>query len=384
MAKKALSFKPFQGDIFCEDVPYTPPKNELTIGHFNECMAYGSYSLPDSKTFEGNQEFNSVGTPKRFFQETENPPKEIVLNFSKHDHPDFDRYSVDSFKQGAQTVTTASNESTASYRGGALSKRSPKKTDWIFSQIPKTGEKIKESGEKGTEKEVFVNSVFGDDIASERICRLAIRIIDQNREDVVQDKEWLLLSETDRLTLATYLAQVFGQRLQTEPYLETPAIVNDMLEFKVKERRNEERLNKTVKTVNSLMVLRFASINGLDINDEEQLNMALQNAYMDESCKVDIFSAKTVFSQKSFSEALRNVKYAEDFEAILKKSYIAECLLERKHKVLKEIKSLRKSLQQGHALKAQTDHNKRAPWLLEDIVEGAKLCQDIIDRTNIT
>jgi hypothetical protein len=385
MNLKAFCLKTTEFDNFFEEIEYTPPKHVFDNGSFNNSFSTGTLGLPDTQIIDRFRELNPAGSPKDFGLQEEGPPIEIKMNFMKHEPVDADRLSVaESFKHGAQTVTTATPESTASIRcGEGLNKRSPKKTDWITLKIPKDEELIQENEEKGSEKEFFVNTMFGNDIAYERITKLALRIID--RVSPVLDQEWLLLSSIDRQTLATYLAQVFGQKLQTVPDLETPAFVNDLMALKLIRRRNEERLNKTVKQVNSLIAESFANINKFSDDRDKELVSALQTAYFGDSYQGDVFASGTVFSQKNFGELVKFSRYAEDFEAVLNKSYVGEVIRSRKQKVLKEIKAFRKLLQEGQDPIAQIDHkNKRSPWLLEDIVEGAKLCQNIIDSRKIT
>lgn len=384
MAKKLLFLKTAPVEHLWEEIEYTPPKHAVDIGNFNEFFASGSYSLPESQPNDSFRESISGGSPKEFLFASEGEPLPLdKLNFSKHDLHEADQISLaGSFKRGAHTVTTASPESTSSVKAGNLSKRSPKKSDWITLQIPKSETLAKKSRETSSEKDVFVNSLFGVDFSNERILVLYFRVID--KAEPIQYQEWLMLTEQDRLILYTYLAQAFGQKLAKKPDLETPTPVNDLLSIKPKEKRNEEKLNKTVKKVNSIIGRTFAELNGIDPTSET-LPKVLQSAYFgDFSQDTEVFGHNTRFSQKTFGEAVKNARYTEDFEAVLKKSYISEMIKSRKHKVLKEIKGLRKLLQEGRDPMSQVENNKHTPWLLEDIVDGVKLCQNIIDSRKIT
>ena len=200
----------------------------------------------------------------------------------------------------------------------------------------------------------------------------------------ITNQEWDALSNLDRLTLGTYIAQVLGLSKASNMSLESPAELNQLLSVKIKGRRNEEKLNKTVKRVNAMIARSFADLNGLGDLDDETLSGVLQAAYFGDSDEGKVFGINILFSQKSFGKAVENARYAEDFEAVLKSSYIGELLRSRYQKVLKEVKLLRKSLQEGRDPALQTDHSKRSPWLLEDIFDGAKLCQNIIDRSKIS
>jgi hypothetical protein len=305
------------------------------------------------------------------------------MSFAKHEPCEADRYSVaDSLKTGAYTATTASPESTHSTHSGHLSKRSPKKSDWMTLKVQESEDLQSNERDIGDDKNVFVNSIFGTDIANERITKLAFRLMD--RAGPILDREWFMLSVMDRVTLATYLAQVYGLRSLTQSSFDSPAELNQLLSVKIKGRRNEEKLNKSVKRVNAMIARSFADLNGLGDLDDETLSGVLQAAYFGEADESKVFGISTLFSQKSFGKAVENGRYAEDFEAVLKSSYIRELLRSRYQKVLKEVKSLRKSLQEGRDPALQTDHSKRSPWLLEDIFDGAKLCQNIIDRSKIS
>ena len=383
MAKKPLFLNTNTIESFWEEIEYTPPKHAVDIGNFNDFLTAGSYSLPDLQIPGGERELNLSTSPQEFFLEEEGPPLPVKMNFFKQAPMDPERFStVDSLKAGAHTATTASPESTRSTRSGNLSKRSPKKTDWIKLQVSVNEELLEDSVNKGSEKDFFVNSIFGADMANERIAKLAIRLIE--RAAPIVDREWLLLSKIDRIILARYLAQVYGLKPQSPPDLDTPATLNQLLSFKLKGRRNEEKLNKTVKRVNSKIARSFADLNGLVDLDEFELAEILQAAYFGAgSADGNVFAPNSGFSQKSFGKSVETARYAEDFEAVLKTSYIAELLRSRHLKVLKEVKALRKSLQEGRDPQIQLEHTKRSPWLLEDIIDGAKLCQNIIDRKKI-
>ena len=379
MAKKALFLN--TGDIegFWEGVEYTPPKNAVDIGHFNDFLTAGSFSLPDYQILEGEQEFNLSGSPKEFLFKEESPPASFKMNFSKHEPFEADRYSVaDSLKAGAYTATTASPESTHSTHSGHLSKRSPKKSDWMTLKAQESKDLQSNGGDLGNTRNEFVNTIFATDIANERIAKLALRLMD--RAGPILDREWSLLSLMDRLTLATYLAQVYCLRSLMQSNFDSPAELNELLSVKIKGRRNEEKLNKSVKRVNAMIARSFADLNGLGDLDDETLSGVLQEAYFGKIDEGAVFGINTLYSQKSFGKAVENARYAEDFEAVLKSSYIEELLRSRYQKVLKEVRSQRKSLQEGRDPALQTDHSKRSPWLLEDIIDGAKLCQNIIDR----
>lgn len=382
MAKKALFLN--TGDIegFWEGVEYTPPKNAVDIGNFNDFLTAGSFSLPDFKILEGEREFNLSGSPKEFLFKEETPPAPVKMSFAKQEPIEADRFSVaDSLKAGAYTATTASPESTYSTRSGHLSKRSPKKSDWMTLKVQENEDLQSNTVDMGNDKNVFVNTIFGTDIANERITKLALRLIDQ--AGPIRDHEWFMLSVLDRIILTTYLAQMYSLSLLTQSNFDSPAELNQLLSVKLKGRRNEEKLNKTVKRVNAMIARSFADLNGLDDVDDETLSGVLQAAYFGEIDESKVFGINTVFSQKSFGKAVENARYAEDFKAVLKSSYIGELLRSRHQKVLKEVKSLRKSLQDGRDPALQLDHSKRSPWLLEDIIDGAKLCQNIIDRRRV-
>lgn len=309
----------------------------------------------------------------------------MKMDFKKHDLWDADRFSIaDSLKTGAQTATTAGPESIyESCSRVSLGKRSPKKADWVTLQVQEAEQREEETGNQYSEKAFMVNQLFGSDISNARVVKLAVRLIDHAAP--ISEEEWEALSPLDRLVLAHYLGSVFGLRVQPDLGLDNPCSLNQLLTLRLKGRRNEERLNKTAKRVNAMMARSFVDLNQLAHLDEDQLAAVLHTAYFGEqSTEENIFASGTGFSQKSFGRAVETARYAEDFETLLKSSYITEILKSRHSKVLKEVKWLKKNLQEGRDPANQAEHNKRPPWLLEDIIEGAKLCQNIIDRSKIS
>lgn len=367
-----------------EVADYSPPKDAIDLVNFNDFLASGSYSLPDLQILEVNPCLPSP--PKNFFL-LEGTPTAKVKAQAAIETVEVDRFSVaDSLKTSAQTAnTTAPGSTYGSDSSSNLRKRNSQAEGidkWLNKQILNDEVYSGTIKAKSKENNVFFNSVFGTDISTERIAKIAIRLIDHTSP--ILDQEWSLLTPLDRTTLAVYLAQVYGLKPQNPPDLNTPATLNQLLSFKLKGRRNEEKLNKTVKRVNNMIARSFADLNGLSDLDEFELAEILQAAYFGEaSAEGNVFAPNAGFSQKSFGKTVETARYAEDFEAMLKSSYIAELLRSRHQKVLKEVKALRKNLQEGRDPQTQLEHNKRSPWLLEDIIDGAKLCQNIIDRKKI-
>lgn len=381
---KILMISEKESSDFWGERDFSPPKDPLDLVRFQDYLASGSYVLPEHKIMEVNA--CAPSPQKSFFTKADPPTVKVKENTSKCELNESDLLSVaESLATGTQTVvTTCPNSTYGSESSSILRKRNPKAAEnfgWKMKNFNEWNQSLWTVSHSPEEKDLFLDSIFGKDIANYRVVQLSIRIIDG--AGPILSREWSILSDEDRILLATYLAQVFGQKPQNIPDLTTPQLLNSLLSIKLKSRRNEERLNKTVKRVNYLMAQSFANLNKIELQ-ADSLASLMQNAYFAKAnLKLEVFAQNTGFSQKSFGEAVKNTRYAEDFEAVLKKSYIPEMVASRRHRVLKEIRSIRKALQEGHDPISQIDHNKHAPWLLEDIVEGAKLCQNIIERQKV-
>lgn len=382
MSKKTLFLSTNAIENLWEEIQYTPPKDSVDIGNFNDFFASGSYSLPDIQSLEGDKGSCLRSSPEEFYLKDEGNNESIKLNFTKHEKMDIDRLSIaDSSKTGTHTITTASPESTHSTRSKInLGKRSPKKADWITLQINHANNIFPENTNLSNEKAFMVHTLFGTEMANERVTRLALRIIDH--KGPITEAEWSILTPQDHDILSKYLFQLFSSRPEQDP--NCLDIINKLLDIKLKYRRNEEKLNKTVKRVHAMMGRSFVDINQLEGISEAELAETLQAAYFGDESDESVFALNTVFSQKSWGKAVENSRYADDFEAVLKMSYIAELLENRYQKLLKQIKYLRKASQDGRDLTCQPEHNKRSPWIIEDIVDGARLCQNIIDKFKIS
>src|SRR5688572_16643597 len=111
MAKKPLFLNTHAPESFWEEIEYTPPKHAVDIGHFNDFLTAGSYSLPDLQILGGERDYNLSASPKEFFMSDDGPPLDdrVKMCFAKSEPMDPERLStVDSMKAGAQTATTAS------------------------------------------------------------------------------------------------------------------------------------------------------------------------------------------------------------------------------------------------------------------------------------
>lgn len=366
-----------------EDIEYSPPKDPMDISNFNDIFASGSYSLPEEQKVE--KDSHLVHQAKRFCMRAETPAGKPEPRVGSEDLRNADLLSdSESLKNGAQTATTASPLSTYSTHGSSLlRKRSPQKAEWVASQVSITEYLLPEPSRETGDKDLFVKVIIGADLANERVAKLAIRVLDQKSS--ISDEEWHLLSFEDRYILVSYLMPKYGLPVPKNLSLDSPRSLNELLTMKLKGRRNEEKLNRTVKHVNCLIAQSFSSLNQLEDLEPEQLATILQQAYFGGSVgqETNIFAPVKVCSQKGFGKAVTNERYAEDFQAMLNNSYMEDFLISRKRKTLKEVKTLRRKLEEGKDIAIQ-EHNKRPHWMLTDIVEGAILCQNIIEKKQIS
>lgn len=387
-------------DLYSEDLPYTPPKNLMNTSMFNNHFSEVELTNDDKLLVE-----NCMNNTHAFC-----PTSMLTANFEEGaeirsfiDSFDDTKYSdADSIQTCAQTLDSLlSSPKSNNGLSEKLTKRSPKKSPaktilteeennsnsshLLLQQVPKFG----------------LGTTLKDDLAFEiasvkRIARLALKVLDH--EVQILQQEWDELYPTEKNILRIYLEGIYNMNFKISGDGTLLKQINNVGMKLPKCKRNEEKLKKTVKKVNKMIVNTFVSINHLEEVAPDQLATIIFEAYSGNPKQitpenldvVNIFDHRQSFTQKAFRQIISNRRYAEDFLSILKSNYIREFIKSRNNKVCKSIALIKKKLEdallqnvgiQQDTVKISTpDIVKRAPWALSDIIAGMFLCESIIHK----
>lgn len=339
-----------------EDMEYSPPKDALDGKNLQGFFSSGAYPLPEEQKVETDWSYQAEfgDTPTLEGKDTGGRLQTVELEERQVSDCLSDTASL---KKGASTATTASLSTAASH----LVKRRPDKACHMTAEHSRSAE-----------SDLFLGLVFGEDFAVDLVTDIIIKFLD--KREAITEEEWKQLSPIDRKSLAHYLMPLFGR--SPSCCLDTPRSLNSLIEIKFKAKRNEEKLNKVVKQVNCMLARIFADLNDLPI--DETLAVRLNEAYFDRM--PEVFGQNVTYTQKSFSRLMACQKYRADFDAIMTSSLVRDFCVRRHAKVTQEVKRLRRKFLEGNTTVAQTELNKRSPWILSDMVEGIHLCQSIIKR----
>ena len=371
-----------------EGIQYSPPKDAMDSSTFTTYFAGGSFPLPEQQRMEMEME-----------------PTQVLgslndeLSSSCHQHEseatadlnDAEKYSVaGSLNSSAPTDTcSTSPKSTYTMRGsGKRGFRTDKKHSLMTVELSNgDGPRSRTHSQhfKCDEKEVFLNSLLCTEISNKRVTKMVLKMID--RLGFISEEEWEEMTTVDQLVFKSYVENIYGLNLTPNDSQDLLIQLNNIIALEPKGKRNEERLKKTVKKVNSMITKAFVNINNLHHFDENQLSNVLFSAYFGhlqktEDSLINIFANSLAFSQKAFSKIVENQRYAEDFETILRTSYVSDFVKGRQDKVLKSISLIRRKIEFNSDAESGSliDLIKRAPWQLSEIIDGAKLCQSIIEK----
>lgn len=370
---------------FCEGIQYSPPKDAVDSTTFNSYFVEGSFPMTEP---------HPLSIQKEPTQQAPFPLEDEYLSESLQseadnagDLADAEKYSVTgSLITCAQTADNWSTSPGSTYENSPLSKRASKterKKNWMQLELSNADGSRSRTNSHHDEKEIFINTLFSADFANERVTKIALKMID--RTGLISQHEWEHMTASDQVVLKYYVENVYGLYLTPNDSLELLNQLNGLISVDPKGKRNEEKLKKTVKKVNTLITKAFVSINHLHHLDEFQLSEILFSAYFgpqSEAGLVNIFANSLAFSQKAFSRIVENQRYAEDFEAILRSTYMADFVKCRQDKVFKSIALIRKKLENGGDSDSTSlnDLIKRMPWQISEIADGAKLCLSIIEK----
>lgn len=358
-----------------DNIEYTPPKDSVSFKNFDELFKSEILSDTDYQEDISSQLSSNV-------EKESSVSSKDKLIFKKKTSSVKDSFSEKgSLNKGANTMTTKSNESTYGTSGGkSLSKRSPTRSDWITLQIKSQGVLPPKKAVASMDSELFERMVFGDSIKDRTVAQLAIRLLD--RTGLILDDEWKALDSVDKQVLLTYLGNIYGINVALIKEHESPNYVNKLLKIKLNVKRNEEKLNKIIKKVNSTLAKSFLKLNNIEYLTDYKLAEVLQDAYFGPMSDFgDMYFTKNIYNQRNFAVAACSHRYVSDFEVILKTTAITNILKNRFSAILADIKRTRKFiLEVGDHNVVSTTKDKRPPWALSDIIEGVELCQNIIDR----
>ena len=375
-----------------DTIQYSPPKDAMDISIFNSYFKTGSYSLPESNNSHLHEHEESTQVQDQMIDEL---PSTFNLSYSDpiQDSINFDKLSVaDSNNTCAQTNNSSSNLSTNSnYEYSPLKSRnhrSGKKSERKSLDLGEENEVLRDTViSVFNQRDIPINSFLMTDLSNKRIAKIAIQIID--RQELICEQEWSELMDIDHKTLVAYIENIYGIHLTYSNSTTLLNTLNSMMQVKSKGKRNEEKLKKTVKKVNNMITGAFVKINNIHYLEDDQLADILFSAYFQigvttEKCidSVDnIFLHSLAFSQKAFCKIVKNTRYADDFEAILRTTYVSEFIKGRHDKVQKSIAFLRKKIECSDetSSKLQTDIIKRTPWQISEIIDGVSLCLKIIE-----
>ena len=380
MLLETLFLRDPYAQTYSESIEYSPPKDAIDSAMFNTYFNDGSYPLAGQIAEEQRED-------TQIMMDIEAAEKAELASTS--DSQEMDKKSdAGSQRTCAGTATSRSNMSPkVNIQKRQLSKRGPEMSETNSSIKFHLSGSISPSHERTAhfqEKDILINS----EISNQKMAWLSIRVID--RTSSILEEEWESLSYQDQSVLVSYMENIYGVHLKSKQGITALEKINNLVDSPPKAKRNEEKLKKTAKKINSMIANTFVAINNLHHFTEEELEEIIFSAYFGqmayESNAINIFSSKLAFSQKAFARILENHRYAEDFETVLNTSYIPEFIKCRQEKVLRSICFLKKKMftnQDQIENAISNDLIRRAPWSLSEILEGVNLCQSLINRSKI-
>lgn len=366
---------------YSEDIEYSPPKDAVDSVMFIEFFADGSYPLSGKMA-----EDQSNNTHLKLTDETEDKGETSSASDSQDTEKDSEYGSLNTCDQTASSSTKSPNMGTHKWN---LCKRKPELSETSsLSKLQLSGS-TSPSGSgisHDQEKDMFLMSLATTENANKKLTGLVIRIID--RTSPILREEWDCLSQQDQSVLFTYLENIYGSHLTSKKGIDSLDTINGLLTKRSKVKRNEEKLKKTVKKINSMMMKTFYFINNLHHLSDEELEAIIFGAYFGQKATegtiTNIFKSSQGFSQSTFIKILCNERYTEDFEAILNTSYIPEFIRLRHEKINRNLGYIRRRLLNDFDKtqpKAASKSIKRVPWPLTEILEGVNLCQKLIEKS---
>lgn len=375
-----------------EGIQYSPPKDAMDSTTFTNYFVGGSFALPErQQSMELEREPTQVqGT---LIDELSNSGHQYESETTS-DPNDAEKYSVAGSLNTCAPTDTRSTSPKSTYtmkdsvkRGFRTEKKHSLMTVELSNDDGLRNRAHSQYSQRD-EKEVFLNSLLCTEISNQRVTKMALKMID--RLGFITEEEWQEMTTVDQVVLKSYVENIYGFNLTPNDSQELLVQLNNIIAVEPKGKRNEEKLKKTVKKVNSMITKAFVNINNLHHFDENQLSEILYSAYFGhlqktEDSLINIFANSLAFSQKAFSKIVENQRYAEDFETILKSSYVPDFIKGRQDKVLKSISLIRRKIEFNTEADSGSlnDLIKRTPWQLSEIVDGAKLCQSIIEKSKL-
>lgn len=368
---------------YSEGIEYSPPKDIVDSEMFRTFFANGSYPLARNDLEKVSLTFPSIVDGSDVESCEVASIADSVETGKKSDYG--------SLKTCAHTLASTSKSPAQGDNVSQLAKRTPNLSKaGDFSQYQLTSQ-ISPSNKANTEviseNEIFLRCFIDREISNKNLTKLAIRLVD--RSQPMSCEEWKSLSQQEKATLLSYMEKIYDVDISGVQNPCTRELLDYILSKPLKAKRNDEKLKKTVKKVNSMITKAFIGINNLQHLPEKELEEAVYSAYFGNKTKggntINIFSSRQAFSQKVFGKVVSNQRYAEDFETIINTLYIPDFLKSRQKQVYKSIAFIRRKLD-GHHENIDTVLNeaiKRAPWTLSDIVEGVELCQTLISKSKL-
>ena len=265
-------------NTFCDGIDYSPPKDAMDSTTFNSYFVGGSFPLADQQPLEAERESNE--TPGSIHNELSQSSILADAEMSA-EMLDAEKHSVaGSLNTSVQTAETWSSSPKSSYESSPVAKcghRTEKKNSCISLQLSNSGTVRSRTTSQGDEKQVFLSSILFTDIANQRVAKIALKMID--RSGFITEQEWSQMTPVDQLVLRFYVENIYGLHLTPNYGALSMCQLNDIVAIEPKAKRNEEKLKKTVKKVNSMITKAFVSLNNLYHLDEIVLSEILFAAY---------------------------------------------------------------------------------------------------------
>lgn len=368
---------------YSEGIEYSPPKDIVDSEMFRIFFASGSYPLTGNGLEKDSLTISSTVDAKDI-ESCEVASMADTLEAEK-------KSDYGSLKTCAHTLASTSKSPTQGDHPIQLTKRTPNLLKaGNFSQYQLSNQISHTSRAKTefiSENEIFLRSFIDIELSNKNLAKLAIKIVDRSQPVTVE--EWKALSQQEKVTLLSYLENIYDVNISDVHCPCTRELLEYILSQPLKAKRNEEKLKKTVKKVNSMIIKAFVGINNLQHLPEKDLEEAVFGAYFGDKTKggntINIFSSQQPFSQKTFGKVMSNHRYAEDFETIINTLYIPDFIKSRQKQVYKDMAFIRKKLDGNHENidSILNDAIKRTPWSLPEIIEGVELCQTLISKSKL-
>lgn len=369
-----------------EGLDYSPPKDPLDSSMFQHYFASGSFPLLTEKVKEVEYDHNFSQYDLK--DELCNEVEHLQAHYETESNYSNKHSNSGSLVTCAQTDNSRDNHLSKINDGyESLETGSKNYSDNASMVSELSGQPSMALSRDEDEQNAFLDSFKMTDLANQKVAKVILQLID--RVGFIRPNEWQQFSLIDKRMIKILIETLYGFMLRPADSEALIGELNALIMHPSKSKRNEEKLKKTVKKVNRIIMQAFAEINCLGHLEQNQLAHIVYAAYFGDpsggGCQgflPNIFGDCQGLSQKAFCRLVENKRYAEDFVAVLMTRYMPAALHCRLSKVTKMVALTRKKIQFTEYCESSVfgDLIKRCPWPLSDLMDGVNLCRNIIEK----